>query len=148
MSEPLGVWPVMTLRTKIIALRELPSGETVSYGGRTRTTRPSLCATLPVGYADGYTRRMSDSAYVLCGGQRCKVLAPITMDMTMVDVTLVPHVKVGDDVVLLGAQSGPEGQHDRITLDELATWAGTISWEVCTVVSKRVPRIYTGDGRT
>lgn len=147
-TELSTLWPVMTLRTKIIALRELPSGETVSYGGRTRTTQPSLCATLPVGYADGYTRRMSDSAYVLCGGQRCKVLAPITMDMTMVDVTLVPHVKVGDDVVLLGAQPGPEGQHDRITLDELATWAGTIPWEVCTVVSKRVPRIYTGDGRT
>ena len=73
--------------------------------------------------------------------------APITMDMTMVDVTDVPDVKVGDDVVLLGSQSGPDGQSGRITLDEMASWADTIPWEICTVVSKRVPRIYTGDGR-
>jgi len=91
---------------------------------------------------------MSDSAYVLCGGQRCKVMAPITMDMTMVDVTEVAGVKVGDEVVLLGAQSDSSGHGDRITLSEMASWAGTIPWEVCTVVSKRVPRIYTGDGRT
>lgn len=142
------LWPVMTLRTKIIALRELPPGENVSYGGRTRVTRSTICATLPVGYADGYTRRMSSAAYVLCGGQRCKVLAPITMDMTMVDVTDVAGAKVGDDVVLLGAQTGPSGHGDRITLSELAAWAQTIPWEICTVVSKRVPRIYIGDGRT
>ncbi len=141
------LWPVMTLRTKIIALRKLPAGETVSYGGRSRVNRPSICATLPVGYADGYTRRMSERAYVLCGGRHCKVFAPITMDMTMVDVTDVPDVKVGDDVVLLGSQSGPDGQSGRITLDEMASWADTIPWEICTVVSKRVPRIYTGDGR-
>ncbi len=141
------LWPVMTLRTKIIALRQLPTGETVSYGGRSRVNRPTLCATLPVGYADGYTRRMSDAAFVLCGGRRCKVFAPITMDMTMVDVSDVPDAKIGDDVVLLGSQTGPDGSSDRITLDEMAGWADTIPWEVCTVVSKRVPRIYTGDGR-
>ncbi len=147
-TELATLWPVMSLRTKIISLRELPAGENVSYGGKTRVGRHSLCATLPVGYADGYTRRMSDSAYVLCGGQRCKVMAPITMDMTMVDVTEVAGVKVGDEVVLLGAQSDSSGHGDRITLSEMASWAGTIPWEVCTVVSKRVPRIYTGDGRT
>lgn len=147
-TELSTLWPVMSLKTKIIALRELPAGENVSYGGRTRTTQPLLCATLPVGYADGYTRRMSEAAYVLCGGQRCKVLAPITMDMTMVDVTAVPGVKTGDEVVLLGSQLGPDGPGEPITLNEMATWAGTIPWEVCTVVSKRVPRVYTGDGRT
>lgn len=142
------LWPVMTLRTKIIAQRKLPPAQTVSYGGHDRTKRETLCATLPVGYADGYTRRMSDAAYVLCGGRRCKVFAPITMDMTMVDVTDVPNAKVGDDVVLIGAQTGADGTSDRIALEEVATWAGTIPWEVCSVVSKRVPRIYLGDGRT
>lgn len=141
-TPPCAPWPVMTLRTRIVALRTVSAGETVSYGGRSRLGKNTLCATLPVGYADGYTRRMSERAQVLCGGRRCKVFPPITMDMTMVDVSACPNVQVGDEVVLLGAQTGPEGQTDRISLQEMADWAQTIPWEVCTVISKRVPRVY------
>lgn len=142
-----SLWPVMTLKSRIIMLREVPPGTPVSYGATTRTQRRTLVATLPIGYADGYTRRMSARAQVLCGGRRCKVLGPITMDMTMVDVTDVPEVQVGSEIVLIGRQEGPGGAADRLTLDELAEWAGTIPWEVCCTISKRVPRIYVGDPR-
>ncbi len=145
------LWPVMSLKTRIVALREVPAGTSVSYGGSLRTIRPTKVATLPVGYADGYTRRMSGRAQVLCGGQRCQVLGPITMDMTLVDVTSVPGAQVGDEVVLLGSQplvSGSPGQAGAVlTLPELADWAGTIPWEVCCTISKRVPRVYTGEVR-
>lgn len=142
-----SLWPVMTLKSRIIMLREVPAGTAVSYGATTRTQRRTRVATLPIGYADGYTRRMSARAQVLCGGRRCKVLGPITMDMTMVDVTDVPEAQVGSEVVLIGRQEGPDGAADRLTLDELAEWAGTIPWEVCCTISKRVPRIYVGDPR-
>lgn len=145
-----ALWPVMAWKTRIAALREVPAGTDVSYGGITRTTRKTRVATLPVGYADGYTRRMSAQAQVLCAGRRCPVLAPITMDMTMVDVTEVPKelVRIGDEVVLLGQQTGPDQESAQpITLDEMARWAGTIPWEICCAISKRVPRIYIGEAR-
>lgn len=145
-----GLWPVMSWKTRIVALREVPADTGVSYGGVTRMKRPSRIATLPVGYADGYTRRMSDRAQVLCAGRRCKVLGPITMDMTMVDVTDVPAelLEIGDQVVLLGAQTGSDGVAEPpITLDEMAGWAGTIPWEICCAISKRVPRVYVDEGR-
>lgn len=145
-----GLWPVLSWKTRIVALREVPADTGVSYGGVTRMKRPSRIATLPVGYADGYTRRMSERAQVLCAGRRCKVLGPITMDMTMVDVTDVPTdlLEIGDQVVLLGAQSGSDGVAEpAITLDEMAGWAGTIPWEICCAISKRVPRVYVDEAR-
>lgn len=145
-NTPLaGLWPVLSLKTRIVALREVPPGTGISYGSRTRTQARARIATLPIGYADGYSRRMSDRAQVLCGGRRCPVLGPITMDMTMIDVTDVPGVAVGDEVVLIGGQVRSDGPADLpITLDEMADWAGTIAYEVCCAISKRVPRIYTG----
>lgn len=138
-----GLWPVLSLKTRIVALREVPAGTGISYGSRVRVGSRARIATLPIGYADGYTRRMSGQAQVLCGGRRCPVLGPITMDMCMVDVSSVPHVEVGDEVVLIGAQRGRDGQHDQpITLDEMAEWAGTIPYEICCAISKRVPRVY------
>jgi len=149
-TELSPLWPVMSLRTRIIALRELPRGAGVSYGTALQTCAPTRVATLPLGYADGYTRRMSGRAQVLCGGQRCAVLGPITMDMTMIDVTAVPGVQLGDEVVILGSQrvpGGASGEGGLITLNELADWAGTIPWEICCTVSKRVPRVYVGEVR-
>ena len=108
-----GLWPVLSLKTRIVALREVPAGTGISYGSRVRVGSRARIATLPIGYADGYTRRMSGQAQVLCGGRRCPVLGPITMDMCMVDVSSVPHVEVGDEVVLIGAQRGRDGQHDQ-----------------------------------
>ncbi len=135
-----GLLPAMSLKSRIVALRDVPAGERVSYGGLWRADAPSRIATVPIGYADGYTRRMTGKAEVLVGGRRCRVAGAITMDMSMVDVSAVEGVKIGDEVVLLGAQAG-----ERIDADELADWAGTISWEIFCGISKRVPRVYVGE---
>ena len=140
-SQPLlpGLVPVMSLKSRVVALRELPAGTPVSYGGLYHTSERSRIATVPVGYADGYSRRLSGQAQVLVGGRRVAVVGAITMDMCMVDVTAVPKVALGDEVVLLGAQGA-----ERITVAELAAWGGTIEWEIFTSISKRVPRVYLG----
>jgi len=138
-----GLLPAMSLKSRIVALREVPAGERVSYGGLWRAAAPSRIATVPMGYADGYTRRMTGKAEVLVGGRRCAVAGAITMDMCMVDVSAVAGVKLGDEVVLLGAQGADPAA--RITADELAEWAGTITWEIFCGISKRVPRVYVGE---
>jgi alanine racemase len=138
-SSELAAWPgltpVLSLKSRIVALRELAVGDRVSYGGKFVAERPTRIATVPIGYADGYTRRMSGCAEVLVAGKRCKVVGAITMDMCMVDVTTVT-VALGDEVTLLGGD---------ISADDLASWSGTISWEILCGISKRVPRIYTGE---
>jgi alanine racemase len=135
-----GLQPVMTLKSRVVALRELEPGTPVSYGGLHVTSATARIATVPIGYADGYTRRLTGRAQVLVGGKRVPVVGAITMDMCMVDVSSVPNVRLGDEVVLLGAQD-----KERITVGELAGWSGTIEWEVFTSISKRVPRVYLGE---
>ena len=106
----------------------------------TSQRKPPRIATVPIGYADGYSRPATGQAEVIVGGKRCPVVGAITMDMSMVDVHAHEKLKVGDDVVLLGAQAG-----ERITAEEWARSAGTIVWEVFCGVSKRVPRVYAGE---
>ena len=137
-----GLLPALTLKSRIVALRDLPAGEPVSYGGSWRSPHPTRVATVPIGYADGYTRRLSGKAEVLVGGRRCAVVGAITMDMCMVDVTNI-DAKLGDEVVLLGTQGADPSA--RIDADELARWSGTISWEIFCGISKRVPRVYVGE---
>jgi alanine racemase len=136
-AHPLlpGLTPVMTLQSRVVALREVPAGTPVSYGGLYVAERATRIATVPIGYADGYSRRMTGKAQMLVGGRRCPVVGAITMDMCMVEVG--PEARVGDEVVLLGAQG-----RERITAVDVAAWGGTIEWEVFTSISKRVPRIY------
>ena len=134
-----GLQPVMALKSRIVALRDVPAGTRVSYAGLYRASGPATIATVPIGYADGYSRRLTGKAEVLVGGRRCKVAGAITMDMCMVDVTGA-GTRVGDEVVLLGSQG-----KERITADEVAAWGGTIAWEVFCGISKRVPRVYTGE---
>lgn len=133
-----GLLPAMRLVTRIVALRDVPAGAPVSYGALYRTTRPSRIATIPIGYADGYTRRMSGRAEVLVAGRRVPVVGAITMDMSMIDVTDVP-AGLGDEVVLLGQQGA-----GMIDAGELARWSDTIIYEVYCSISKRVPRVYRG----
>jgi alanine racemase len=129
--------PVFSFRTRISLIKTLPRGSTVSYG-RTRTlARDSVVAILCAGYADGLPRAASNRAQVLVRGSRCPVLGRVTMDQTIVDVTDVPDVTVGDEVVLVGQQGSAE-----ITLSEFSRAADTIPWETLTSVTKRVPRIY------
>jgi alanine racemase len=130
--------PVMQLTTRIAQVRAVPSGQAVSYGGLWRAPRASRLAVLPIGYADGYPRRLTGGAEVLVRGRRCPVVGAISMDMTLVDVTSLGHdAGVGDAVVLLGAQG-----EERVTARELAERAGITEYEVTCGVSKRVPRAY------
>ncbi|MGZ5431410.1 MAG: alanine racemase, partial [Thermoanaerobaculia bacterium] len=125
--------PVMRWRTEIARLKELPRGHAIGYGTTFFTSRASRIATLPVGYADGYNRRLSNRAEVLVRGHRAPVVGRVSMDLVTIDVTDVPDAAVGDEVVLLG---------DGITAEELAAKLDTISYEVFCNVSKRVPRLY------
>jgi alanine racemase len=132
----------LTWRTAVVHLKDVPPGTPISYGGRWVAQRPSRIATLPVGYADGYDRRLSGrpgfgKGEVLVRGRRAPVAGTVCMDMTMVDVTDVPGVAVGDEVVLLGAQGS-----EVVDADELAERSGTISYEVVCAVGSRVPRRY------
>ena len=132
-----GFEPILSLKTRIVYLKDVPAGSSISYNRSFKADKPMKVATLPIGYGDGYLRALSNKAEVLIGGKRCRVLGNITMDMMMVDVTQVPGAKVGDEVVLVGSQGV-----QTITLEELAEKAGTIDYELCTLLMPRVPRIY------
>jgi len=139
-----GLKPVMRVRTEIIDLRDLPAGAPIGYGALFRTTRPSRIATIPMGYADGLSRLLSNKGHVLLAGKRAPIVGAISMDMSMIDVTDIAReteVAHRDEVVVLGPQEGRLGK-DVITANESADHAGTIAWEVLTSVSRRVPRFY------
>jgi alanine racemase len=133
--------PVMRVRSEIVALRDLPAGSPVGYGRTFLTTRPSRIATVPVGYADGFSRTLSNRGSLLVRGKRAPVVGAVSMDMTMLDVTEIDDVRIGDECVVLGSQKGPLGQ-DEISAEQLAAQLGTIPWEVLTDISRRVPRFY------
>jgi alanine racemase len=132
-----GLAPVLSWRTRVVFLKTVPRGTPVSYGAAWRAPRRSRLATLPVGYADGYRRALSGNARVLIKGRSVPVVGRVTMDQVVVDVTGVPGVDVGDEVVLLGSQG-----RRRITAVQMAEWAGTISYEILCGISGRVPRLY------
>jgi alanine racemase len=129
--------PVMTLKTRIHFLKSVPAGTKISYGGTFTTKRESLIATLPIGYADGYSRHLSNHGEVLIHGKRAPVVGKVCMDFIMVDVTDIPYVSVGDEVVLMGRQG-----REQITAEEIAEKINSISYEVLCLIGKRVPRIY------
>lgn len=133
--------PVMTLKTNVIHLKKLPKGEYISYGRGFKTERESLIATLPVGYADGYTRLLFGKAKVIINGKLAPVVGRICMDQCMVDVTEVGEVNIGDDVILMGEDNGV-----KFDADDIANLIGTISYEVVCMISKRVPRVYIKNG--
>ncbi|MEK7858780.1 MAG: alanine racemase [Elusimicrobiota bacterium] len=132
-----GFSPILTLKTKVVFLKTVPAGAPISYGAAYRARRPSRIATVPVGYADGVPRRLSDKGSALLGGRRCPIVGKITMDMMMLDVSAVPEARVGDDVVLIGRQG-----REQLPVEELAKTLGTIPYEVTTSLSSRVPRVY------
>ncbi len=129
--------PVLSLVTRIAFIKKVPAGVSISYGRTFTTMRESIIATLPVGYADGYSRSLSNTGEALVRGLRVPVVGRVCMDMCMVDVTEVPSVREGDDVVLIGSQGG-----ERITAEDIAAKTGTIAYEVLCGISSRVPRIY------
>lgn len=133
--------PAMRVRTEIVALRTIETGSAIGYGHTFRAARRTVVATVPMGYADGLSRGLSNRGHVLVRGARAPIAGAVSMDLAMIDVTDVPGAQIGDEVVALGAQDGPLGK-DCITADEVAEHLGTISWEVLTSVSRRVPRFY------
>ena len=137
MAQQITLKPVLSWQTKIIQLKKVPAGTSISYGQTFVTQRESLIATLPVGYADGYQRLLSNRSEALVRGQRAPVAGRVCMDLTMLDVTDIRNVQRGDEVVLLGRQDGAE-----ISADEMAAWANTISYEIFTSIGARVPRIH------
>jgi alanine racemase len=128
--------PVLGLVTRLAYLKKVAAGVPISYGRTFVTRRESLIATIPVGYADGYSRSLSNKGEALVRGTRVPVAGRVCMDMTMLDVTDVPGVAEGDEVVLLGSQG-----NERITADDIAAKTGTIAYEVLCGISCRVPRI-------
>ena len=129
--------PVMTLKTRITYLKDIPPGRSISYGRTYISQKNTKIATLPIGYADGYGRILSNRAQALVCGRRVPIVGKITMDQTMCDVGHVKNVRVGDEVVLIGNQKG-----ETITTEELAKLCGTIPYEIVTGISDRVPRTY------
>lgn len=131
----IDLHPVLTWKTKVAQIKEVPQGETISYGRTYRTGRKSKIAILPVGYWDGYDRRLSNSGRVLIGSQFAPVVGRVCMNMIMVDVTDIPKVEVEDEVVLLGKQGKNE-----ITAEEIAQKVGTINYEIVTRINPELPR--------
>ena len=136
-SRKLSLKPALSLKTRVIFLKSTPVGRSISYGRTYITQKPTVIATLPIGYADGYGRILSNKAKVLVRGERAPVIGKVTMDQTMVDVGHIEGVSVGDEVVLIGSQG--EGE---IRCEELARVAGTIPYEIVCSLTNRVPRIY------
>lgn len=136
----IDIFPAMEWKTQVIMVKPLPKGYSISYGRTYFTKRASIIATLPVGYGDGYKRILGNRASVLIKGSRAPVVGRVCMDQMMVDVTDIPGVGEGDEVVLLGSQGD-----EMIDADEMATWADTISYEILLSISPRVPRIYMNE---
>ncbi|AHF06339.1 alanine racemase [Desulfitobacterium metallireducens] len=132
-----GFEPVMTWKAKIAHIKEIQAGETVSYGRTFRAAYPTRVATLPVGYADGLNRALSNRGEMLVKGRRAAIIGRICMDQTMLDITRIHGVDVGTPVTLLGSDG-----YERIDATEMAKWLETINYEVLCDISKRVPRVY------
>ena len=126
--------PVMKLKTKIVQLRKVPSGTSVGYRCSFVTGRETLVATLPIGYADGYPRALSNKAKVSLRGKLVPLIGSVCMDFIMVDATDVPGVSVGDEVMLFG--------DGLVSVEDVSSWAESISYEILSRISPRVPRLY------
>ena len=131
--------PAMTLKARVVQVKSVPAGFSVSYGMTFRTERPTTIATIPVGYADGYSRALSSRGRMLIREKAVPIAGRVCMDMTMVDAGEIPEVTVGDEVVIFGRQGAA-----RLGAEEVAEILGTISYEVVSALTARVPRVYVG----
>lgn len=138
----LSVKPAMSWHSRVAYVKTLPAGRELSYGGTYRTTKETVVATVPAGYADGYRRSLSGRFYVLIHGQKAPILGRVCMDQFMVDVSHIPQVKPGDDVVLMGKSGEAE-----ICAEEIAEAAYSFNYEQVCDLSHRVERVYTQGGK-
>lgn len=134
--------PVMSFKSRLVQVREMPAGRSISYGRTYRTKRTSRIGVVAVGYGHGYSWLLSNRGRMLVGGKRVPIVGRVTMDLTMVDVTDVPDAKVGDEVVLFGEQDGA-----TMSLEEVARGSQTLPYEIMCTIGKRVTRIFLRAGR-
>jgi len=140
LMKTIDLEPVLSFKTKVVYLKEVCRGRSISYGRTHVTPKKTKIATLPVGYGDGYNRLLSNKGQVLIHGRLCPVVGVVCMDQTMVDVGHLKDVKVGDDVVLIGSQKGR-----TIRAEDIARLCHTIPYEVICWISPRVPRVYINE---
>ncbi|MCG8512789.1 MAG: alanine racemase, partial [Halanaerobiales bacterium] len=136
-NPTIELYPVMSIKAKLVHIKSVPQGTPISYGGTFVTQKSSVIGVVPMGYVDGVFRQLANKGEVLIRGKRCPMIGNICMDQFMVDLTGLKEVEIGDEVVLVGAQ----GEH-RITADEVGEKVGTISIEVVTRLGKRMPIVY------
>ena len=136
-KENLSIKPALTLKAKIAHVKELESNMYISYNRTFKTSRKSKIATIPIGYADGYIRRLKYDSRVIINGQSAPIVGNICMDQFMIDVTDIPNVKTGDEVILLG-----ESKNIKFNADNIAKCMNSINYEVLCLLKKRVPRAY------
>ena len=136
--EPLLLKPVLSWKTRVAQVKKVPKGSFIGYGCTYRVSRETTLVVLPMGYYDGYDRRLTNSSYVLIKGKRAPLRGRIAMDFIMVDVTDIPELNLEDEVVLLGKDGD-----DSITADDLASLLGTINYEIVTRINPLIPRILT-----
>ena len=141
-KEPVPLKPLMTLKSHIAYIKTLEPGVQISYGGTYTTQKETRVATIPVGYADGYARSLSNKGWVLIRGKKAPILGRVCMDQFMVDVTDIPEARELDEVILLG-----KSQDQQITMEELGELSGRFNYEFACCISKRVPRIYFKGGK-
>ena len=134
---PDGIEPVMSWKSVVSMVKEVKPGDTIGYGRTFTVEEAMILATIPTGYADGYSRLLSNRGWVLINGKKAPIVGRVCMDQMMVDVTGIPNVELGSEVVLMG-RSGDE----RISADDLAHLYGTIGYEIVCGINKRVERIY------
>lgn len=134
--------PVMSMKTRVVQVKTLPAGVSVSYGCTYTTQRETRVATLCAGYADGVTRILSNNGEVLIRGERAKIIGRVCMDQFMVDVTHIPQVRVGDSATIFGTDG-----KETISVDEIAEKANTINYEIICNINSRVTRVYMKNGR-
>ncbi len=135
--------PVMELKSVISMVKNVDAGASISYGRKYISTHQTKVATVPIGYADGYPRLLSNKGEMIIKGKRAKIIGNICMDQLMLDVSGINNIKQGDIVTVIG-----QDQNEQVTFDELANVIGTISYELMCLIGRRVPRVYVKNGKT
>ena len=138
----LHLHPVMQFKAKITNVKEVEEGVSISYGRRFQTLSTARIATIPVGYADGYSRTLSGKSQAIVGGKLCNLVGNICMDQCMIDVSSVNNIAIGDDVILFGRSDDIE-----LPVESLAEKMGTINYEVLCAIGRRIPRVYLREGK-
>ena len=142
LAGKLDLRPAMQIKSVIAQIKTVEPDTAVSYGGTFVTDKPTVIATVPIGYADGYSRSLSNRAFMSVKGQKAPVIGRVCMDQVMIDITGIDGVKTGDEVTVIG-----DGNGNTMSFDDIAQMTGTINYEVVCLVGKRVPRVYLRRGK-